>query len=620
MDLFGKLTKWWGTPLPRSVLLLSIAILLFTFLLRVPTRDQSILGVLERIAFDQQMNFMRKFYPRDAKVEPVLIGIDEAAEDMFEEPLALWHRHFAKTLDALVIAKPVLVGIDIQMPSRSFNKYLPGGDLALLRSLHALKSALPLVVVHTFDRAGNLAPIHPAYLGQLGDESFAIDRVLEDRDSTARRFAEREIIKEGSLPPFAAYIARLLGKEPGTGYIDFSVGGEINYVPMQQVIGWLESGDVGELTRRFAGRVVLIGYVAKSQDRWALPVPLSPWERDTKGELILKQPGIVVHFQTLRSMLGDGLLQPISTLWQSLIYLILLGFVFVPSNRRTYFLAVVIAPPLFFSISVILITAHILIPALTFLVLLWIAVAVGAAADGMQTLLDKNHLKQSLKGSVSPAVLQEILAGNLSTGVSAKTAEICVLFSDIRGFTGLSETLSPEKVTNLLTRYFDRMVACVHRYDGTMDKFMGDGMMVLFGAPRSVGNPCINAVNCALDMVEALTKLNEEFAAEGLPDLKIGIGINYGKVVVGNIGSTERHNYSAIGDAVNVASRVEGLTKRLGAQIVLTGALKDKLGDAFELTDFGEQTIRGHSPMRLWGVSTKGLVTKAGIPPVADAR
>ena len=229
----------------------------------------------------------------------------------------------------------------------------------------------------------------------------------------------------------------------------------------------------------------------------------------------------------------------------------------------------------------------------------------------------QNRFKQSFSGSVSPAVLQEMMAGNLSAGISAKTAEICVLFSDIRGFTGLSESLSPEKVTSLLTRYFDRMVACVHRYDGTMDKFMGDGMMVLFGAPRSVGNPCASAVKCALDMVDALTPLNEELAAEGLPQLKIGIGINYGKVVVGNIGSTQRHNYSAIGDAVNVASRVEGLTKRLGAPIVLTDALKEQLGGAFDLIDFGEQAIRGHSAKRLWGVNAQGSITKAALLPPA---
>ena len=614
MDLSGRLTRWWSTPIPRGILLLSMAFLIFVFLQRVPTQDQSILGVLERISFDLQMSFLREFYPRDAKVEPVLIGIDEAAEDEFEEPLAMWHRHFAKTLDALVLAKPALVGIDIQMPSRSFDKIMPGLDLVFLRSLFILKNTVPLVVVHTFDRAGNLAPIHPTYLNRLGDESFAIDRVLEDRDRVARRFVEREVIKEGSIPAFAAYVSRLLGKEPGAGYIDFTVGGEISYIPMQQVIIWLEKGNVAELSRRFSGRVVLIGYVGRSQDRWFLPVGLSGWERDIKGNLTLNQPGVVLHYQTLRSLLGEGLLLAISALWQWLVCAALLVFVFVPSNRRTYFFALMIAPPLFFAISVMLITAHVLIPALTFLVLLWIAVAVGAAADGMETLLEKNRFKQSFSGSVSPAVLQEMLAGNLSAGMSAKTAEICVLFSDIREFTGLSESLSPENVTNLLTRYFDRMVACVHRHDGTMDKFMGDGMMVLFGAPRNVGNPCVNAVNCALDMVEELTRLNEEFAADGLPHLKIGIGINYGKAVVGIIGSTERHNYSAIGDAVNVASRVEGLTKRLGAPIVLTDSLKEQLGDAFELIDFGEQAIRGHSAMRLWGVGAKCSITKAALP------
>ena len=215
---------------------------------------------------------------------------------------------------------------------------------------------------------------------------------------------------------------------------------------------------------------------------------------------------------------------------------------------------------------------------------------------------EKNRLRQSFSGSVSPGVLQEMLAGNLSAGKSVN-AEICVMFTDIRGFTGLSESLPPEKVTQLLTRYFDRMVECVHRNDGTMDKFMGDGMMVLFGAPRSDGKPCVNAVRCGFEMVEQLKKLNEEFAEEGLPHVEIGIGINYGKVVVGIIGSTERHNYSAIGDAVNVASRVEGLTKRLGKPIVFTDSVKAQLGEGFEMIDFGEQAIRGHSAMRLWGVS-----------------
>ena len=614
MELSGTLTRWWSAPVPRGFLLMTVSALIFALLVRVPTQDQSVLGVLERISFDLQMAFLREYFPRPAKVEPVLIGVDEAAEDVFEEPLAMWHRHFAKTLNALATSQPAMVGIDIQMPSRSFDKIMPGLDIAFLASIANLKRSVPMVVVHTFDRAGNLAPIHATYQRILDEgDLLAIDRVLEDRDRFARRFNEREVVKEGSLPAFSAAIARRLGLEPGSGYIDFTVGGVINYIPIQQVIEWAESGKVDELKRNFAGKVVLLGSVTKSQDRWNLPVGLSSWERAANGELTVNQPGVIVHFQTLRSMLGDGLLKPISDVTKWIVYALLLALVFVPSNRRTYFYAIVVAPPLFFGLSVILITAHVLIPALTFLVLLWIAVAVGAAGDGMQTLLEKNRFKQSFSGSVSPAVLQEMLAGNLSAGKSAKTAEICVLFSDIRGFTGMSETLSPENVTNLLTRYFDRMVACVHRYDGTMDKFMGDGMMVLFGAPRSVGDPCVNAVNCALDMVVALKQLNTEFAVEGLPHLEIGIGINYGKAVVGIIGSTERNNYSAIGDAVNVASRVEGLTKRLGAPIVLTASLKAQLGNAFEFVDFGEQAIRGHTAMHLWGVDTGTPMKKVDL-------
>ena len=607
LELERTRTKWWEWGSSQGLLLLAVAILTFSFLLRVPTADQAVLGVLERQAFDMQMNFLRNYFPRPATVDPVLIGIDEHSEDVLEEPLAMWHRHFAKTMLALAEAQPALVGLDIVLPPRSFDKFMPGLDLSLVVGLTKLKQVAPLVVAHTVDRQGTLAQIHPPFLRTLGDDTFGIDKAIEDRDRVSRRFSERELLaKDTPFPTFSGRIASTLGKPVMEGYIDFSIGSEIRFIPLQQVIRWYETANTAELKRQFAGRVVLIGTVTKDKDRWNLPVGLSEWERNAEGKLDRNQPGIIVHLQTLRSLLGEGLIVPIPDGLKWLICAALMGFVFVPSTRRTYLFAFVAAPLLFISISVILITAKILIPAVTFIVPLWISVMAGAVADGTRTLLEKNRLRNSFSDSVSPAVLEEMLAGNLSGGVSAKTAEVCVMFTDIRGFTGLSESLSPEEVTGLLTRYFDRMVACVHRCEGTMDKFMGDGMMVFFGAPRALDNPCTSAVKCAVDMIGQLTELNAEFEREGLPRVEIGIGINYGKVVVGNIGSTVRHNYSAIGDAVNVASRVEGMTKRLGRPIVFTDSVRARLGTDFEMIDFGEQAIRGHSPMRLWGVSAAG--------------
>ncbi|MEQ1519051.1 MAG: adenylate/guanylate cyclase domain-containing protein, partial [Usitatibacteraceae bacterium] len=586
--------------------LLAIAILVFSFLWSFPTRNQSLVSLTERLSFDLQMELMRKLYPRGARVEPVLIGLDEATEDAFEEPLAMWHEHLGEAMRALALAKPAVVGVDIQLPPRSFDRIKPGLDRALLTALLDLKEVSPLVIAHSVDRAGFIVPIHAPFLRMLKDETFAIDKVFEDPDRVARRFTETGVVNTGTFPVFAGEIARKVGRSSGEGLIDYSVGGLMHYIPIQQVIEWKQAGNVDEIKRRFGGKVVLLGTVARTQDRWKLPVGLSDWERGGDGNdettLNRTQPGVTVHYQVLRNLLGEGLLRPLPGVWPWIICAILLACVFAPSSRRLYVLAFVGAPIAFFALSLVLITVNWYIPALTFILTLWIAVGVGAVADGMETLAEKNLIRRSFAGSVSPAVLHEILAGNLSEGVSAKTAEVCILFSDIRGFTGISESLSPEEVTSLLTRYFDRMVGSVHRFDGTMDKFMGDGMMVLFGAPRNLVNACESAVRCAADMVEHLRELNDEFKAEGLPPLEIGIGINYGKVVVGNIGSTERHNYSAIGDAVNVASRIEGLTKRLGTPILMTEQVRAQLPAGFEMIDCGDQALRGHSSLQIWGV------------------
>jgi adenylate cyclase len=133
---------------------------------------------------------------------------------------------------------------------------------------------------------------------------------------------------------------------------------------------------------------------------------------------------------------------------------------------------------------------------------------------------------------------------------------VAVLFSDIRGFTALSETMNPDAMAKLLTEYFTEMVECVFRHGGTLDKFIGDAVMAQWGAPLGESDDVDRAMESALDMMEALDHLNERWSADGRPTLQIGIGLNYGEAFAGNIGSERRLEYTVIGDTVNVASRL----------------------------------------------------------------
>ena len=583
----------------RAALFVFAALVLLLFS-AFPRPETSLVAAMERASFDTQVRFLRELLPRSVGVEPVLIGIDDKTVEEFTEPLALWHRHLADVLDALSLARPKVVGVDVVLPAQAYQGNLPGGQQELIKSLYKLSQGTPAVFALTIDGDRRVKTVHPSYMRFFQDRNFGVDQVLRDPDSIARRFSEHELGEREPLPSFAGQVVRRLGLPVGEGYIDFTRGDPIEYVSMQQVIAWSKAGNVAELKRRFEGKVVLLGSLLKDVDRWQLPAMLTAFDTPMKGSY--NQAGVVVHVQTLRSLLGDGLIKPLPNVVVTLLCLVLLCWVWVHSSTRLFVYMFVVAPVALFMLSLTLMMNNRYLPGIAVMASLWIAVIVRAIADALESAVEKNRLKQSFAGSVSPAVLHEMLAGNLQAGVSGQTAEVCVLFSDIRNFTGISEALTPEKVTELLTRYFDRMVAAVHHHDGTIDKFIGDGMMVLFGAPRPLPNACGNSVQCAWEMMRALHVLNEEFAAEGLPPLKIGIGINYGKVVVGNIGSTERHNYSAIGDAVNVASRLEGLTKRLATPIVMTDSVKERLGAGFELIAFGEQMLRGHSPLQVWGV------------------
>ena len=190
---------------------------------------------------------------------------------------------------------------------------------------------------------------------------------------------------------------------------------------------------------------------------------------------------------------------------------------------------------------------------------------------------EKRHVKALFGRYVSPDIFHQLMTNPSAVRMGGERREMSVLFSDIRGFTAASEKATPEEVVTQLNEYFGEMVEVLFRHRGTLDKFVGDMVMGLFGAPVADPAHADHAVAAALEMSEALGRLNARWTAGGRLPLDIGIGINSGEMIAGNIGSEAIMSYTVIGDAVNLGSRIESLNKDYGTRILISQATKDRL-------------------------------------------
>ena len=201
--------------------------------------------------------------------------------------------------------------------------------------------------------------------------------------------------------------------------------------------------------------------------------------------------------------------------------------------------------------------------------------------------------RENLTRYFAPQVAERIASSPEAARLGGDKRPVAVLFSDIRGFTPLSETMNPDDMASLLSEYFTEMVECVFRNDGTLDKFMGDAVMAQWGAPIAGDDDADKAIRAAVDMMRALKKLNVKWRGEGRPQLQIGVGLNYGEAFAGNIGSERRLEFTVIGDVVNTAFRLCGVAG--AGEILITEEMRRALAAPPRLAECAPMELRGKS-------------------------
>ncbi|MBC3883282.1 adenylate/guanylate cyclase domain-containing protein [Undibacterium sp. LX40W] len=560
--------------------------------------------------YDRQLALSRQYFPQAVSIDPVIVGLDEAFVDSIDEPLSLSHTHLAQALEIISSSGARVIGVDIALPEKRFetlvNKSAPELDLhrRLLQGLLTTVTQSKLVVAKVWDKdAHHFRELQLDYAAVLQTQEGNFDpmasaHLCADLDGKIRRFPDHECQPDRINTSLAAEVAAAYGvRQNWQGLINFRLGSTMSYRSLKTILQMHAQGDQIDLRHLFDGKVVLVGSTQDYVDILHLPAPLARWLPDSE-----RVPGVLVHAQAVRSMLNQGMMQSIAnTSWQ-VILLCLIASTFLFGRRIALKL----------SLAFIAILGLACLSFLMFLQNRWLSVSAvlltlmfaslwSISWQAWQHFVDKQKLAKAFTGRVSPQVMSAIMENDVGAMQHSHREKVCVLFSDVRNFTTMCEHMPAEQVVNLLNRYFSLMVAEIHKQGGTVDKFIGDGLMAFFGAPNTLLHPEQQALKAARGMLVALEDFNREISAQGFGAWKIGIGLHAGEAVIGILGSEERHEYTAIGDVVNTAARLESISKNLQYPIIVSDIVASAVGPDPKLVPLNEQELKGRSAIAVFG-------------------
>lgn len=324
-------------------------------------------------------------------------------------------------------------------------------------------------------------------------------------------------------------------------------------------------------------------------------------------------PGVEVHANIIDNILMQDFIYKASWLdGANILIIFVLSIIIVMFTTYTTFWA---NPIIFisFSTSYLFLVYNLLFDYGIVLNILF-PIATVLIASIMTTLFDyfynikkEEAIKAKFASKVSKNVMDDILKNIDKNEFSAKSKEVTIFFSDIRGFTNISEKLDAKELISFLNRYMQPMSEIIIKYQGTIDKFIGDAIMAYWNAPIDIKNHCDLALKASLEQLEVVEKLNVELQKENLPKIDIGIGLNTGTVIVGEMGSSLRSDYTVIGDTINLGSRVESLCKYYDSKLNISNFTKDKLQEEYIFRFLDLVKVKGkNEPVEIWQVLGKG--------------
>ena len=555
-----------------------------------------------------------QFQPRHV----VIVAIDDQTRlEHQDEPLVFWSPHFARALAVLRQAGAKVIGLDFlfSVSAESWLKRLKlpeSGqsrtyDLPFREQLAAGKTILAAEkIAETQGKAKILLPL-PDYWGSLPGQLDDVGLVnfFHDPDGVIRRFLPAIPTDEGeSWVTFAALLAERAAPGdsaricPPLSLIGFSgPPGTVPRVPFRRLLS--PGAESDPQIQGLKDKVVIIAY----EPTGVQDIHQTPYSRGFLNFSARFMSGPEVHANIVETLLTGRFPRPVSAPWR-LTYLLMVLTVgtaaFFKLSPRQGLAALGLLAVMVAVFAYLWFRRDWLMPVATpqlGLLVSYLGV-LGLRLTGEER--ERTRLRQIFGRYVSDEVVEKLLATGKQPNLGGEAVTVTVLFSDIRNFTPMSESLAPQEVVELLNNYFSRACEPILEQGGTVDKFIGDAIMAVFGSPAPYPDHARRAIAAALALAERASDFQawiaRRFPDRDWQDFQIGIGLHTGEVVVGNVGSPKRFEFTAIGDTVNTASRLESLTKELGWTIVASVATIQGGGagggDGRERRKFGSRAAR----------------------------